>query len=495
MEFDDPDELFQAARFRALEYIAEPYGMIIAQLRGRPRPSPRGDFYIEGNEFVFDPRFGVNEVTKQIVIVADRVYAEYARESDALDHLRVPPIREIAQLAETMARWQSRLATERAQRWCPGICWHPEEDPRAIHDLPEALPWDAYYRLLEERLGSAELAGVEEDLAPPEGAPEGGTPQAAVPNVARPGTPPGPAGASSSSPAEPPASPSAAPPSESSGQPPPAVSRDATSSPPAEQPPAPPITGDDGIGAAGPEPPVPPVGRFRPDLCRFDEDPEARVVAVAHVQQEMSASGIGTMPWEERLDVSGPREALGLEDLLDLVMQTGPGNERYSLLPPSNRSQPGTVLGRIQRGYQNVCVVIDSSGTMAGRKDYLETAIGFFEQLSERVTVVDWVTGDVEVHSQGSRDDPIELRGGGGTNMPAVCEQACEEFAPEVMVLFTDGYTPWPRDFPCYTITCLINDAEVAVPDEVWPVVRIHPTTPERNGLDAPPGPAGPHLR
>jgi hypothetical protein len=219
-------------------------------------------------------------------------------------------------------------------------------------------------------------------------------------------------------------------------------------------------------------------------------------VAVAHVEQEKGATGIGKMPWDEPVDVSGPREALGLEDLLDLVMQTGPGNERYSLLPPSNRSQPGTILGRIQRGYKNVCVVIDSSGTMAARKDYLETAIGFFEQLSERVTVVDWVTGDVEVHSQGRRDDAIELRGGGGTNMPVVCERAYEEFAPDVMVLFTDGYTPWPRDgFPTYTITCLINDAEVAVPDDVWPVVRIHPSTPERNGLDAPPGPAGPQLR
>jgi predicted metal-dependent peptidase len=53
--------------------------------------------------------------------------------------------------------------------------------------------------------------------------------------------------------------------------------------------------------------------------------------------------------------------------------------------------------------------------------------------------------------------DPLEFHpaGGGGTNMAAALEYVEENYDPEVVVLITDGYTPWPNremNYPLLTI-------------------------------------------
>jgi predicted metal-dependent peptidase len=53
--------------------------------------------------------------------------------------------------------------------------------------------------------------------------------------------------------------------------------------------------------------------------------------------------------------------------------------------------------------------------------------------------------------------------GGGGTDMCVPLKEA-EEYEPEVVVLFTDGYTPWPKVEPNYPlIVCCTTDAECPV--------------------------------
>lgn len=56
-----------------------------------------------------------------------------------------------------------------------------------------------------------------------------------------------------------------------------------------------------------------------------------------------------------------------------------------------------------------------------------------------------------------------EPKGGGGTDMRVPLEYA-EQFDPQVVVLITDGYTPWPEVDPAYPlIVCCTTDAKVPI--------------------------------
>jgi predicted metal-dependent peptidase len=54
-------------------------------------------------------------------------------------------------------------------------------------------------------------------------------------------------------------------------------------------------------------------------------------------------------------------------------------------------------------------------------------------------------------------------KGGGGTDMRVPLKKA-EDYQPEVVVLFTDGYTPWPDVEPDYPlIVCCTTDVNVPI--------------------------------
>lgn len=91
----------------------------------------------------------------------------------------------------------------------------------------------------------------------------------------------------------------------------------------------------------------------------------------------------------------------------------------------------------------------------------------------ERLRVI-WADDDEcvleEVFEAG---DLIELhpKGGGGTDMRKPCLYV-EKFEPIVVILVTDGYTPWPTEEPPYPlIVCCSTDAEVPI----GRVVRLTP--------------------
>jgi predicted metal-dependent peptidase len=69
---------------------------------------------------------------------------------------------------------------------------------------------------------------------------------------------------------------------------------------------------------------------------------------------------------------------------------------------------------------------------------------------------------DTEVASEQFFDDgeaPVFIpRGGGGTDMRVPLAHATQ-FEPEVVILITDGYTPWPAREPDYPliVVCTTN--------------------------------------
>lgn len=136
------------------------------------------------------------------------------------------------------------------------------------------------------------------------------------------------------------------------------------------------------------------------------------------------------------------------------ALSTVSGAVDYSRSVPSRRQSAygRVIMPALRRPDPNVAVVVDTSASVSDEevgRAIAETG-GIIEAagLREGVRVL---SVDAEVHATQRvfRPDQIELYGGGGTNMARGIE-AAERLRPQpdVIVVITDGYTPWPDTPP-----------------------------------------------
>jgi predicted metal-dependent peptidase len=136
------------------------------------------------------------------------------------------------------------------------------------------------------------------------------------------------------------------------------------------------------------------------------------------------------------------------------VMRTV-GMVDYSYRKPSRRgaATPSVIMPTLERPIPDVAIVCDTSGSMTS--DLLGRALSEVESILQRVGLqgsnVRVLSCDAEVHSvkRVSRASQVELLGGGGTDMGAGIAQALAlRPRPSVIVVLTDGFTPWPIERP-----------------------------------------------
>ncbi|MFI1675936.1 VWA-like domain-containing protein [Streptomyces sp. NPDC020607] len=143
---------------------------------------------------------------------------------------------------------------------------------------------------------------------------------------------------------------------------------------------------------------------------------------------------------------------------------SGPGaGEDYTYGRPARRSAglPGVVLPSLRRRPPRVCVVIDTSGSVSDAElgsallevTAISRAVGGRRDL---VSVLPCDAAAPSVHSL-CRAEGIPLVGGGGTDLRAGFARALRARpAPDVVVVLTDGQTPWPSARPaCRTVVGL----------------------------------------
>lgn len=149
------------------------------------------------------------------------------------------------------------------------------------------------------------------------------------------------------------------------------------------------------------------------------------------------------------------------------------GNTTYTYTRRSRRQSalPKVVLPGTRRPVPNVALIIDTSGSvddqLLGRA--LGEVDGALRGLGVSGSSVTVLACDAAVHTVGrvrkARD--TRLAGGGGTDMRAGITAAAElRPRPDVIVVFTDGYTPWPDQAPpgSVVIAALLGRPEHTLP-------------------------------
>ena len=139
-------------------------------------------------------------------------------------------------------------------------------------------------------------------------------------------------------------------------------------------------------------------------------------------------------------------------------------NRRFSVYLPSDRSEDrlGVAVG-----------IGDTSGSIGNDelRDYSSEFVGICEQTRPEEIRMVWADARVAGEQVFAPGDDVDLKpqGGGGTDMRVPLKYA-EQFEPRIVVLFTDGHTPWPTEPPPYPlIVCCTTQVHVPIGE----VVRI----------------------
>ncbi|MFD7732110.1 VWA-like domain-containing protein [Kitasatospora phosalacinea] len=136
------------------------------------------------------------------------------------------------------------------------------------------------------------------------------------------------------------------------------------------------------------------------------------------------------------------------------VAAAGAGTD-YSYGRPARRSSglPGVVLPSLRRRPPRVAVVVDTSGSVSDAElgtALLETA-AILRAVDGRRELVSVISCDAAARlvRQVAAESGLELVGGGGTDLRTGFAAALRRRpAPDVVVVLTDGQTPWPSSPP-----------------------------------------------
>jgi len=183
-----------------------------------------------------------------------------------------------------------------------------------------------------------------------------------------------------------------------------------------------------------------------------EAEQKALIDGVAKRVQEAVGKHAGTVPgqlrrWAEaRMNSQVPWQKL-LRSAVRRAVQVKSGDSDFSYRRPSKRSPKNLILPSRIGTKPTVSIVIDTSGSMS--ETDLAAALAEVKAALKQVGTLEIVSVDARVTSQKTvhKLAQVDLSGGGGTNM-GVGLQALTVTRPDVAVVLTDGYTPWPQVNP-----------------------------------------------
>ena len=191
-------------------------------------------------------------------------------------------------------------------------------------------------------------------------------------------------------------------------------------------------------------------------LDPVEQDMLRRVVANA-VREHARAKGIGRIPaglrrWADQTLDPKVDWRRALESAVRRGVHLRAGASDYTWQRPSRRDDSGDPVIRpgMTRPVPDIAVVVDTSASMDEQD--LERALAEIRGILTRVVPGDGlrvysVDADVASVGQVFNTRQISLVGGGGTDMRVGIEAAIVD-RPAVIIVITDGFTPWPETRP-----------------------------------------------
>jgi hypothetical protein len=171
------------------------------------------------------------------------------------------------------------------------------------------------------------------------------------------------------------------------------------------------------------------------------------------IEEEEQERGIGTIPGELKRVIKNklrpqpnPWDVLRSTVAKAIANSRGAPDSTYRRMSRRQSIMPDdTRLKGQQRYSPSAACVIDTSGSMTS--ECLAKALVVVQQGLKAIGKLPVITCDARV--TGDRvltavSQDFVLAGGGGTDMRVPIAHAEKEYRPDVIVLVTDGYTPWP---------------------------------------------------
>jgi predicted metal-dependent peptidase len=208
---------------------------------------------------------------------------------------------------------------------------------------------------------------------------------------------------------------------------------------------------DCGSGADGCDRPGDGRGKFDP---RQGELLRLKVAADIHARPPGTVPG-GWQRWAESVLPSRTdwRRALAAEVRRGITYASGAVD--YSYRKPARRSHlnDDLILPSLVRPIPEIAIVCDTSGSM--HEQLLARALAEVEAVLTRAGLrrgrVPVLAVDTAVHAvrRVTRAHQVTLAGGGGTDMgQGIAAASALRPRPAVIIVLTDGYTPWPAEPP-----------------------------------------------
>lgn len=190
---------------------------------------------------------------------------------------------------------------------------------------------------------------------------------------------------------------------------------------------------------------------------------------------------VGALRWAQELLSPQVPYATYLSRILTSAYTRTAGATDYAYTPPHPRSWDyGVVLPGVIDRHLRATIVVDTSGSMSDTdlSTCLAETAGIISATGyQGVTVI---PTDAAVHSvqQVVSAHQLVLQGGGGTDMREGLARAWDQRPPaDLVVVLTDGETPWPDAPPrgaAPVLIVLVRPTTVSTPAWAWETVRVH---------------------
>jgi predicted metal-dependent peptidase len=148
--------------------------------------------------------------------------------------------------------------------------------------------------------------------------------------------------------------------------------------------------------------------------------------------------------------------------------------ERSYRRPSRRNGNPRMVLPSNVALLPRITVIVDTSGSMDAQD--LGLSLGLIRKVLNSFRIRDGIkviTGDTQGQTkQLCLSDPkrIDLTGGGGTNMARIVAEVLEARPqPQMILICTDGHTPWPQDDPGIPIVACLTNPRATLPEYYQP--------------------------